>query len=69
MIEFKKNDVLALSDEILDEVTGGAGDHEIVGHYHCSDCKCYRNFYRDDDGKLTCEACGGHRFSGEFPHI
>lgn len=61
--EIKNN---ALSDEELNEVAGGAGDPM---EFYCYDCKNNRIFYRDDEGKLTCEVCGGHRFSGEFPHI
>lgn len=60
MEEIKK---VELTDDQLDQVAGGAEEGEIREMYCSSDCKCYREFKCDANGKWVCMTCGKYKGS------
>ena len=60
MEEIKK---VELTDDQLDQVAGGAEEGEIREKYCSSDCKCYREFKCDANGKWVCMTCGKYKGS------
>ena len=57
----EENKKVALTDDQLAQVAGGAQEGEIQVMYCARDCKCSREFKCDADGKWYCTVCGQYK--------